>query len=340
LYLQAPRTQYASEFGHLIRIVSIYAHVESMMDCKHSESETWITDSEKAADSWMSSLPDHLRFSEDNLQMQMSMFETSSNAGAWSFCCMHVIHASCMLALGTAKQRGKGELTALPHWPVDRLELIMTSLGSRARNSLILGSVLWSLIKYCRRNDLQICEWSADHEERWGIRVEDFVSLERRQPASALPLQQTQQTQPSLEQQGDPAPVRPPHERRLSNREQQSDLRSSEPRSSASRSVNDTDIDPALQIGLGPRNQVTGDTPPSLPSLKSSGLLDSWSVLNDSPSAPGQISWNTTSHSRLEAQPPPRTNAPHQLDSESSRPVSSGMPVGMAWLANEPTTSR
>jgi hypothetical protein len=71
---------------------------------------------------------------------------------------MHVIHASCMLALGTvsghamsvnvsagsdstlldqAKQRGKGELTALPHWPVDRLELIMTSLGSRARNSLI-----------------------------------------------------------------------------------------------------------------------------------------------------------------------------------------------------------
>ena len=32
LYLPAVRTQYASEFGHLIRIVSIYAKMEFTLD--------------------------------------------------------------------------------------------------------------------------------------------------------------------------------------------------------------------------------------------------------------------------------------------------------------------
>jgi hypothetical protein len=40
LYLPAPHAQYASEFGHLIRIVSIYANVESKMDCKGKLSRT------------------------------------------------------------------------------------------------------------------------------------------------------------------------------------------------------------------------------------------------------------------------------------------------------------
>lgn len=39
LYLPAPRTQYASEFGHLIRIVTIYANVESKIDCKSESSQ-------------------------------------------------------------------------------------------------------------------------------------------------------------------------------------------------------------------------------------------------------------------------------------------------------------
>lgn len=48
---------------------------------------------------WASSLPQHLRFSEESLQVQQSMFETSSNTGAWCYCCMHVYHASSALAL-------------------------------------------------------------------------------------------------------------------------------------------------------------------------------------------------------------------------------------------------
>jgi hypothetical protein len=38
LYMPAPRTQYASEVGHLIRIVSIYANIESKMDGKGGSS--------------------------------------------------------------------------------------------------------------------------------------------------------------------------------------------------------------------------------------------------------------------------------------------------------------
>lgn len=52
-----------------------------------------------AIQSWLDSLPDHLRFSDQNLQVQKSMFETSSNTGAWCWCFMHMYHASCSLAL-------------------------------------------------------------------------------------------------------------------------------------------------------------------------------------------------------------------------------------------------
>jgi hypothetical protein len=169
--------------------------------------------------------------------------------------------------------------------------------------------------------------------------MEDCVSLERRQPAPTPPLQQTQ-SQPPLdlhiaEQYGDP--TRPLRELRLSNRGQQSDLQG--PTSSA-RSIGNTEIDSTLHGGLGPRNPVAVDDPPSLPSLKSSGLLDSWSAPNEPPSAPGKAWDGTALHARLDAQPPRRTSAQTQISSESSRPVPSGMPVGMAWLANEPTTPR
>ena len=52
---------------------------------------------------WVSSLPEHLRFSEETLQVQLSMFETSSNTGAWCFCCMHVLHSSVALALNIVR---------------------------------------------------------------------------------------------------------------------------------------------------------------------------------------------------------------------------------------------
>jgi len=170
--------------------------------------------------------------------------------------------------------------------------------------------------------------------------MENCVSLERRQTAPALPPQQTQPQQlqppPELrvaEQLGDT--TRPLRELRPNSRGQQ-DLQGSQ----STRSISNTEIEPTLHGGFGPRNQVTGDDPLSLPSLKSSGLLDSWSAPNEPSPAAGPTAWNTSFPARLDAQPPSRTSAQNPIDSESSRPVPSGMPVGMAWLANEPTTPR
>jgi hypothetical protein len=41
MYLPAPRTQYASEFGHLIRVVSIYSKVESILDVINGSFPRW-----------------------------------------------------------------------------------------------------------------------------------------------------------------------------------------------------------------------------------------------------------------------------------------------------------
>ena len=134
-YLPAPRTKYASEFGHLIRVTSIHAKIEHLSDTSRSavpsylnivndhlffiidpEPATWVADHQQylqvgpqplcrmtgltvVTQLWADNLPEHLRYNEENLQMQLSMLETSSNSGAWCFCVMHVIHTNCALAL-------------------------------------------------------------------------------------------------------------------------------------------------------------------------------------------------------------------------------------------------
>jgi hypothetical protein len=69
--------------------------------------------------SWFSTLPDHLRFSDENMQLQMAMFETCSNSGAWCFCCMHVVHASCTLALDAVSGRVQ-KVEAIHHYSTRR----------------------------------------------------------------------------------------------------------------------------------------------------------------------------------------------------------------------------
>jgi hypothetical protein len=133
-------------------------------------------------------------------------------------------------------------------------------------------------------------------------------------------------------------PGRALNEIRLENRTHHPDYRAF----TTVRSTGDGNIDPTLQGGLGPRS---AEGPPSLPSLKSSGLLESWSASDDPPATltQGQVSRNTTSNVRTDAQPPSRTSPSrlsYQTNSEPPRIVPSGMPVGMAWLANEATTSR
>jgi hypothetical protein len=114
----------------------------------------------------------------------------------------------------------------------------------------------------------------------------------------------------------------------------------------ARRSVHDSDIDPALKDvvnGVGGPSDTSGgrgdnvesrdaggsgDGPQSLPSLKSSGLLD-WT----SRKSGGELAHNNApSHPHTNSHPYP--HAAHGMDVRSTSLVST-MPVGLQWLANE-----
>ncbi|KAF9453564.1 hypothetical protein P691DRAFT_21703 [Macrolepiota fuliginosa MF-IS2] len=216
LYLGAVRTQYASEFGHLIRVITIYARVEYALDGlndpeTHMAPQATLVEAEHALESWFDSLPDHLRFSEQSLQVQQSMFETSSNTGAWCWCCMHVYHASCGLALNLARQRSQRGPKTEPQWALNVLNLILNMLGDRAKNSVLMAAALYSFIKYCKRDDVQIRGWCGDYEEAWGTKITELAQEYRQQPSPSAQHQPTsashQRTPTPQQQTGDPPQV-------------------------------------------------------------------------------------------------------------------------------------
>ncbi|KAF9054372.1 fungal-specific transcription factor domain-containing protein [Panaeolus papilionaceus] len=205
LYLPAVRTQYASEFGHLIRVLSIYAKMEFALDALNGPDTNanpmgMLLEAEQKMEEWDRTLPDHLRFSEQSLQVQQSMFETSSNTGAWSWCFMHVYHASCALALNVARQRTHRGPKSDPAWALEKIQLILQMLGDRAKNS-----ILTSLIKYCKRDDQQIRSWSAAYEDAWGTKVNELVQDWRSQPSPPQ-----QHLYPSISH-SQPPPSQPQH---------------------------------------------------------------------------------------------------------------------------------
>lgn len=120
-----------------------------------------MNDAEKALATWDASLPDHLRFNEESLQLQLSMFDTSSNAGAWCYFMTHIIHTACVLmvydvslpsfysrsyiahdrvsiSLHQAKFRTQGlSVSETRSWARERMLYILTSIGNRAKNSFL-----------------------------------------------------------------------------------------------------------------------------------------------------------------------------------------------------------
>ena len=58
-----------------------------------------VVDTDITLQEWAASLPSHLQFTEDNLDTHTTMFETSSNSGAWCFCFMHALHPCCHLGI-------------------------------------------------------------------------------------------------------------------------------------------------------------------------------------------------------------------------------------------------
>ncbi|PFH51901.1 hypothetical protein AMATHDRAFT_58110 [Amanita thiersii Skay4041] len=185
IYLQPIKTQYASEFGHLIRILTIYAKVEYALDTLNGLKDpdpslnpaAMVVETEERLQEWANSLPDHLRFSEQSLSVQQSMFETSSNNGAWCYCCMHVYYASCLVALNNARQimQRAPIIKVEPQWAVEMLDQILNMLGDRAKNSLLMCAALWTYIQHCGRDDPQIHVLAREYEDWWGTKMVELV---------------------------------------------------------------------------------------------------------------------------------------------------------------------
>ncbi|KAF8892082.1 fungal-specific transcription factor domain-containing protein [Infundibulicybe gibba] len=364
LYLPAVRTQYASEFGHLIRIVTIYSKLELALDDMNESEPTAggsasaaLTEGEKAMEEWSNSLPEQLQFSQESLEQQRSMFETPSNMGAWCWCCMHVYHASCGLALNLAKQRLHRGPASEPHWATKILEMVLEMLGDRAKYS--------SFIKYCKRDDQLVRGWCADYEETWGTRIRDLIvdSQPPTSPQHPFPStsQQTHNRRVADARQNPhhPGPHQPPHQHggdvTYTNRRSPTsvspnghalgrptdEFRTQVPNSSNHNSVHR--VSPHSQPVLDEREKPDGgfsgtntgsagggvsgvsanqrghgaEGSQSLPSLKASGLLD----------------WN---HANSSQRSPRRSPPSHSVNPDSElRPATLGMPVGLPWLANE-----
>jgi len=341
LYLPPVRTHWVSELGHFIRIFSLFAQTEQILNRSDTNLNT-LADLEKRGEEWVSNLPDNLRFSEQNLQVQQSMFETSSNTGAWCFCCMHVYYAGFTLALHSARNNmmsysmtSPAPMSQRPQWTVTRLDMIMQMLGDRAKNSMLMGAFIWIQIKYCNRDDVQIRTWSNDYEEMWGTRIPDLVAAPRLERGSTLPFPipgaSKRLLPPAASSQMYPL-GRSLDELRLhnhsnnwSNAAPHAHMQlgmgsaftvggSGDKDALLKRANNEGDAD-----SLSKNGGLTGRLGESLPSLKSSGLLDSWN------SATASNTHSRTDMRELSVKPSPGTESD----------VRSTMPVGLQWLANE-----
>ncbi|KAJ8695088.1 hypothetical protein PTI98_007706 [Pleurotus ostreatus] len=193
LFLPGIRTQYASELGHLIRVLTIYAKIEHALDLlndpdAHGDPPAVLQEAEIALDSWANTLPDHLRFSEQSLQVQLSMFETSSNTGAWCYCMTHVLHASAALSLNAARHRSQWAFQRPEvQWAIAHLESITNTLGGRAKNSVLLGAVIWATVKYTKPDENKIRGWAAEHEEFTAVKMHELAQKEWRLVHSPQP---------------------------------------------------------------------------------------------------------------------------------------------------------
>ena len=116
-------------------------------------------DTEKALATWDASLPDHLRFGEESLQLQLSMFETSSNAGAWCYFMTHIIHTACVLMTYDVRPHDcSPDISLSTTFPVtrsaDSLFVSMFRLSSvhkafllrRLENGLVIGCYIFCLL--------------------------------------------------------------------------------------------------------------------------------------------------------------------------------------------------
>ncbi|KAG8220933.1 hypothetical protein J3R82DRAFT_2437 [Butyriboletus roseoflavus] len=396
-FMTKPNPPYSmcSESGQLIRVLSLHEEAERFLDdLDDCESERYPVDQlqglETRVGAWADVLPEHMRFTDDNLSVHIAQYDTASNTGAWCFLIMHVIHCSSMLALNLGRQRCRLEIHFHPTWAQERIIKIIEALGRKAKLSIILGVAIWPLFKYADEPPSQtLLNWSSDFEGIWGVRIQD---LSRRQlghgqqlraqlapppPMPPLPTAHVHTSISPVSRAGsDVSPSlailppnyipqgRMPHDTLFHSLPSSShpetriqiahDSREKEVRSV----VNDADIDPALQAVPNARLQTVPQLPapappaPSLPSLKASGLLE-WphpgstdAVVAPSTMQPG-VNWQPPTQYLAPSRQPQRDSVRSfsvQSTPDGPRPpaplATSGMPVGLQWLAHESSVSK
>ncbi|KAJ3891098.1 hypothetical protein GG344DRAFT_77224 [Lentinula edodes] len=243
-------TATGSELAQTIRILSIYNKIERTLDglyqppllaangdpisfSKHhvrhyqaraSLSSALIEDHELFS-VWDESHPSVLRWDEgENVVVQKSMLETNSNTGAWCFCLIALLEASCIMGLGMGRRAVHGE--SWPHrkdsattndvddtgfmasnggarigidrvdpepdwwkvshrkdrsgetdldWGVRRLDSVLETLGERAAYSAAMGAWIWPLMKYMHRDDEKIQKGLDGFEEFCGVRMDKLA---------------------------------------------------------------------------------------------------------------------------------------------------------------------
>ncbi|GBE86576.1 hypothetical protein SCP_0904550 [Sparassis crispa] len=292
LHVPAPCTRYASEFGHLCRILSIYQSLQSRLATTEEGPAriAVVSESRRALDIWLSTLPGHLRFSEETLENQLSMFETGSNTGAWCFCFMHALHPCCFLAL----LEGEGRLGEPIPWVRTQLNMIVNATAHRIRNTILLACVLWSYSRY-HPDDPQLHVWDREFEKVWSFRV--MVVADQWRQAQALERAKGEQAAAA---------------------EAASDTAAPE------RSARELDLQVQYQADLAEHARVRREAAQAqnLPSLKASGLLDSWKP----PSEAFANALSITTQAREDGE---------RRTSMSSQAARGPPPAGLNWLNNE-----
>ncbi|KAH9945716.1 hypothetical protein B0H21DRAFT_743677 [Amylocystis lapponica] len=287
--IPAPRVRYASQFGHVCRILSIYQSVQTILaTTKEGRARAAaIADARKALDAWVASLPPNLRFSEENLDQQMVMIETSSNTGAWCYSFMHAMHPCCFLAI----LEGEGRLSEPIQWVREQINMIFNAIGTRAKNTILSACVLWSYSKY-HPEDPHLLRWDRDFENVWGFRVTVVADQWRK----------------ALRAQASAAADAP---------------QQATPGAAGLQSGRSADGQPAMEgdprFIQGHRRTDSDGVSRTLPSLKASGLLDSWKPPSDAFASALSISAQPREdEQRAGAPPTPRGAA--------------SAPVGLNWL--------
>ncbi|KAL5536850.1 hypothetical protein ACEPAF_673 [Sanghuangporus sanghuang] len=350
-YLDCPplKTRATSEFGHVIRIASILLNIErGNMDRPDHRA---LSDSEQELEQWVLSLADHLKYSPENLQAHLTLWETGSNSSTWCYCFMHILHACAVLAISSAR-RSLGQPACRDHdSALQAFPVIIKALGPRARNSILMGSVLW--VQYCGPH---AAVYNGSFDGLKNNVTEPSMSSQTREGAfgnaatiDVLPqldlwIKEWEEFWGPATMHGNSHALEPGWEERRSAYQQLRSTADSVPSiettyagdgpssTALSRNVPDVVIDSVLRPddegestpaqlaspSLSTTSTLRVRNKPSLPSLKSSGLLD---VLPD----------DSLGSRSSGASTPVKVPQPWQLNSSSPRPplLSPGLPISV-----------